>query len=103
MKIYTITITTSKESVLHVCDDSTLDSIRVKAIKALRRGQEVKWFNGVTQWLEYSPILDLDKQGSDMYEWDESGNKVKNEMLLYSKVGEKVECETIGHVFRKYI
>ena len=103
MKIYTITITTSRESVLHVCDETTLDAIRAKAITALKRGREVKWFNGVVQWVEYSPIIYFDRKGSDSYTWDESGNKVKNEILLYSKVGDDVICEQIGTCFRKFI
>ena len=101
--IFTIKITTATESVLHVCDDTTLDLIRVKAIKALKAGHEVKWFNGVTQWIEHSPIINFGREGSDSYIWDKSGNRVKNEILLYSKKDDLVTIEQIGTCFRNFI
>jgi len=101
--IYTIKITTATASVLHVCDDTTLEQIRGIAVKALKSGHEVKWFNGVTQWIEHSPIVNLDQEGSSAYVWDKSGNRVKNEILLYSKKDDKVEVEQIGTCFKNFI
>lgn len=102
MTIYPIKITTEKDSTLHICDDTTLEQIRGIAVKALKSGHEVRWFNGITQWIEKSPIMNFGREGSS-YIWDKSGNKVKNEILLYSKIGDKIECEQIGTCFRNYI
>lgn len=103
MTIYQIKIEKESEATLHICDDAGLEKIRPLAIQALKRGNVVTWFNGVTQWIDNSPIMNLDQEASDAYTWDESGNKIKNEILLYSKNGDTVEFEQIGTSFRSYL
>ncbi len=100
---YFIKITYKNESILHICDDSTLDLIRVKAIKAIKNGHEVMWYDKTINWTEVSPILDFTKDGSDMYIWDKTFNKVKNEILLYTKKGETVIKEKIGERFKTFV
>ncbi len=100
---YTIKITYKNEAHLHICDDTTLDMIRAKAIKALKAGHEVMWFDKTINWTESNPILDFSKEGTDMYIWDKSGNKVKNEILLYIKKGNVITKRKIGERFKTFI
>lgn len=103
MKYYIVKITYKKEVVLHVCDEESLDEIRAKAIQALKNGHEVMWFDRTINWIESDPIIDFTKNGSDMYIWDKSGNKVKNEITLYTKKGKAITKEKIGERFRTYV
>ena len=67
--IYTISIITSKEKTIYVCDDTTLDEIREKAIKALKRGNEIIWQNGDKQWIEKNPIYIIKENREKACKW----------------------------------
>lgn len=97
MKTYNIRI----GDTLHICDDPGLDVIRPLAIKALKRGVEVKWFNGVIQWIHHEVVFDASKSGSSVYTWNEDGEKVLHNIVLYSEFDNKMYSEKIGETYRK--
>jgi hypothetical protein len=90
------------ESILHICDDSTLHIIREKAIKALKKGHEVKWFDGTRQWVNWEIFVDLGKNDSDMYIWDKSFNRVLHEVYLYTDKDGEVTKRKINEVYRGF-
>ena len=97
MKTYNIRV----GSTLHICDNAGLDVIRPLAIKALKRGNEVKWFNGVSQWVSHKVVIDTSKRGSHIYTWSEDGEKVLHKIFLFTKLKDKIYSQEIGKVYRK--
>jgi hypothetical protein len=88
---------------LYLCDDTTLADVRAIAIKALKQGREVKWFDGKTQWLSWDVVLDLDKHASDIYTWDKSYNRVLHNVVLHTKPKDgDTTHRLIGEVYRKF-
>jgi len=90
---------------LHICDEGSLPAIKVKARKALKSGKVIVLEDGKTEWIEYEPILALSEQGSDIYTWDQTGNRVKCEVVLYTytKKETKAERRVLKTIFRDFL
>jgi hypothetical protein len=86
---------------LYVCDHTTLDNVRHKAIKALKAGRVVIWQNKDRQWLSWNAHVDLSKEGGDMYTWDKSFNKAKHDIILHTKRNGVFINEIIGTTYRR--
>lgn len=71
--------------------------------KALAAGKTVVE-NGISQWVEYWPIADYKKTGSDVYIFDKSGNRVKCEKFLFvKKAGGSVDKTKLGTAWRNAV
>ena len=57
-----------------------------KGKRALKQGHRVQWADGSQQWQTTATVLDSSKQGSAQYTWDKSGNKVKHNVFLVTKL-----------------
>jgi len=80
-------------------DKAMADAIR----KGLARGLTIKHADGSKEWHTHSAIVNLDKQGSQMFIWDKAGQRVKQNKIRVqiSPTGERTET-IIGTVFRNW-
>ena len=57
---------------------------------------------GVSRWHHWEAIVDLSKEASAQYQWDASGERVKGDLIEYTKTGDIVKKEVIKTTYRKY-
>ena len=100
MKLHFIKIGT----VLHICDDTTLKSVLKKASIALNKGYAVTNLkSGTVQYHSDELIINTDKKSSDMYSWDDTGNKVLHNRYRITKFKNGiVEKEFIKKIFKNF-
>jgi len=85
---------------LHVYSKEMRSVIEERIKRALDEGKSVKE-NGITKWKRFMAVINPGREGSARYIWDKSGNKVKAEVFLYTKVRENNPTrESVGF---KYI
>jgi len=102
-----VTIESAHEKTMYiVAGDSPEDTnIRLSKVvkKALFTEHSVTFSDGTTQWVEDNVILDFNKEGIEMYQWDKSGNKVLCERVLYTrqKDGEVTE-RVLKKIYRDF-
>ena len=71
--------------------------------KALARGETVHE-NGTAKWIDTVQVCNLSKDGSAMFTWDKSGNKVRAEKFLYIEDDNGViTSRSLGFVFENFI
>ena len=80
-----------------------LEKAKARDIKKAHAKGESATVDGVKTWITYNVIVDTSKESSDMFTWDKSGNKVKNERVLVTvdADGNRTE-EVLGTVFKNY-
>ena len=92
--------------VLYLCDKYTIEDVKAKAERALKRGRVVRWEDGRQQFITYEVVFDPNKsdQGSEAYEWDKSGNKVKHKRFLITQYPDKrpSDKEFLGTVYKDW-
>lgn len=77
--------------------------VTAKAEKALKKGKTVRWSNGLTQWIKHVPIVNKDRNGSEKFVWDKSGNKIKHQTVLFSKKkNSQITQKVIGSSYRLF-
>ena len=80
-----IRITTATVEEINLFTDADREMIEAKAKKAMARGATITWEDGRKEWIEAREKVDATKQGSAMYTWDKSGDKVKANVILKTK------------------
>lgn len=90
---------------LHVAlGEGVGDELRALAKKALmHQGKVVVWEDKRKQWVNTDCITDTTKEGSAVWTWDASGNRVKCERTLHTmhKDGTRTQ-EVIGTCWRNF-
>jgi hypothetical protein len=81
LKLVTIRIEDTRGHILHVFEPCMRKEVLKQAQKALRAGHVVRWENGSREWWELRERVDPTKSGSDQYEWDKTGNKVRADVV----------------------
>lgn len=100
IKLFKIKISDGYEAELIICDEEMLETVIAKADKAMLNGKTITWHDGRIEWIEDNVIVDMTKNGSDVYTWDASGNRVKYERVRYTKIDDEVTKETLRTVFK---
>jgi len=72
------------------------DRMRQEMVKrAIRTGEAIYLPGGVRESYEWVPVFDIDKRGSDCYEWHQDGNRCRHELVRTVLQGEKIERTVI--------
>lgn len=75
-----------------------------KAItKLLNKGAQRVDKDGTKTWVEYQPVVDTSKEGSDQYTWGSDGNRCLHERVVYRlpSLGE-LERTVTGRSYRRF-
>ncbi len=57
--------------------------------------------NGTSQWIEFWPVRDHSKTGTDAYTWKKDGNSVRTERILFTKNPKnEVTQKSLGFVWK---
>lgn len=57
--------------------------------------------NGTSQWIEFWPVRDNTKSGTDAYTWQKGGNNVRTEKILFTKNPQnEVTKKSMGFVWK---
>jgi len=79
------------------------DVLREDARKALAKGKVVVWEDRRKQWINTDCITDTSKEGSEVWTWDKSGNRVKCERTLHTLHNDGTRTsEVIGTCWRNF-
>lgn len=58
------------------------ERMRQKIVKrAIRTGEAIYLPGGVRESYEWVPVFDIDKRGSECYEWHQDGNRCRHELV----------------------
>jgi hypothetical protein len=89
---------------LHVAlGEGVGDELRELAKKALAKGKVVVWEDKRKQWINTDCITDTSKEGSAVWTWDASGNRVKCERTLHTMHNDGTRTqEVIGTCWRNF-
>lgn len=79
----TIRIEDPKGHTLHVFSTDVRAQVLKQVQQALRAGHVVRWEDGTREWWELRERVDTSKSGSDQYEWDKTGNKVRADVVKH--------------------
>lgn len=61
---------------LYVFDETEEQRIAQVIEQRMLKGAMQILNDGTKRWIEYDPVIDTTKEGSEQYKWDKSGNKV---------------------------
>ena len=82
---------------LHVAiGTQSVADLKKLADDKLNRGSTVRWADHTTQWIETREIVDLSKEASERFIWDEAGERVQCERFLMT-------MDEHGETSRKFI
>jgi hypothetical protein len=95
MALSTIRIEDIRGHVLHVFDRESRPQIVKQARQALRAGNAVRWEDGTREWWVLRERVDTSKAGSEQYEWDKAGEKVRADLVKYVQ---KRGCKAVATV-----
>jgi hypothetical protein len=96
VKLLTIRIEDPRGYVMHIFDAGSRDKVLPEIRRALRTGYTVRWENGIREWWILQERVDTSKQGSEQYEWDKAGERVRANLIQYL-------CDKSGNVTTKII
>ena len=85
---------------LHVYDKESLPIIQRRIKRALSNGELVIHEDKSREWISTVPIHDPDKDGSDSYIWDSSGDRIKCNRVRHLVQGDAHILETLRPVYR---
>ena len=95
MKLFQLTINGPTITDVFIYDEDTQKEVEAKGNQAMRKGHEVTWPNGKSQWFEVHPILTEDFR----LVWHSDGNRIECTEVLKTR-GE--EDQTIKTKFVAY-
>ena len=81
--------------------DSVSNSIKW-GNKMMDKGYFVTWSDGTKERVLLEPIENWDAEASDRYEWNESGNSIRCERVVYTTVGDTTTQRVTKKVWRKF-
>lgn len=84
-KLYSIRIENPEGHTLHVFDRESRDTIVKEANRALAAGHVVRWEDGTREWHVLRERVDTTKSGSDQYEWNVAGSKVRADLVRHTQ------------------
>ena len=85
---------------LRVFDAESTKKVHATAKRALARGVAVTWEDGRTQWIHRIPVERVGATGSDRFDWNQSGDKVRADRVLYTKSASgEITIETVAQIW----
>jgi hypothetical protein len=100
-RFLSIRIEDTNGHVLHVFDAESRKEVLEEIQRALRAGHAVRWEDGSREWWVLEERVDVTKKGSDQYQWDKSGNRVRADLVKYvqTKAGDVTKAIVSGRHF----
>jgi len=88
----------------YVFVEDTRSSIEKIANKALEKNGVVTWEDGSVQWIEYEPVADWSKTGSEVWLWKKNNhNMIACDKTLFTKKDGKVTKTVLKRIYRDYL
>lgn len=88
---------------VYIGSGDELAKAKARDIKKAHAKGESAEVAGVKTWITHKAVIDTSKDGSDMFTWDKSGNRIKQTKILVTvdADGKRTE-EVLGTVFKNY-
>ena len=98
IKLFAITVETSKARTMHIFDADSRSKIEKSARRSLAHGATVTWEDRSEQWVEPAPLFD----GGFSPIWHEDGNRIRTEIVEYTRKDGEQTTRVLRIVWMNY-